>query len=695
MSNLSVVRLNGVDYNLEDENVRAMIAPTEASSTASAAHATGTYFILADTLYTATADIAIGDTIAVGTNCAAVPAGISNKLGNEVADLKSALGVDITTLGSRYNNSFVPKIDGTWSNLPHIAYRQYRVDTLPNGVLHGYSLLGAGFGVVFKDSDGTFISAVAPDNSTHIFTAPIPNNAVIAQIPFIKTSESDFHVEFHNVANVVYKYNDAIKKELLTENLEVVSIDQDDISFVSGYLSDISGTITSNANFITSEKIRCVPNSTVTYELIGYAGAVFVINVYDEYNQIINCVWPQGSGYLSVSGTLVLPDNAYYIQFSTGKTAYSISMQKYIEVNNDVVIENESTCLPHYTFEDGKYIDYSTGAVGSYANLRLSDYIEVSGGDRISYSLRGIKNYNACIAAYDENHNYSTVNSIWNQAGEGGSFGQIKGIYTVPNSVKYVRINTHKDVYYSSFQLIHETEKSPVEVIDTMRNQWKNKKWLAFGTSITDLRFINKETDEIVGKYVPYLADLSGLIVTERGKAGGALVGNILTEILNTDVSDYDIVTIEGFVNDFAVGSPIGDISDTGNTTFYGCLYQAVNYIQSHSHALVALIGDSTGREYTFQHDPSLIGHTVNYEYNRSKTVDGVTVYQSTYKDAMRKFADFAGCIFIDAGVESEINMNHPEYFADHLHHNDLGGKQFAQAIWNRLKQLNPLVLNE
>lgn len=619
----------------------------------------------------------------------------AKKTGDEITELKADLGVDITTLSSRLEMNFVPKADGTWANRTNMAYRQYRVDTLPNGVLHGYSLVGAGYGVVFRDSDGTFISAVAPDNSTHIFTAPIPNNAVIAQIPFIKSSESDFYVEFRNVANVVYKYNDTIKKELSTESLEVVSIDQDDISFVLGYLSDVNGTITSNANYITSEKIRCVPNSTVTYELIGYAGNVFVINVYDEYNQPIDHVWPQGSGSLPVSGTLELPDNAYYIQFSTSKTAYSISMQKYVEINNDVIIENKSTCLPHYTFEDGKYIDCYTGAIGDYANLRLSDYIEVSGGDRISYSLRGIKNYNACIATYDENHNYLAISSIWNQEGTGGSFGQIKGIYTVPNFVKYVRINTHKDVYYSSFQLIHEVKKSPVEVIDVMRNQWKNKKWLAFGTSITDLRFVNKETDEVVGKYVPYLSDLSGLIVTERGKAGGALVGNILTEILNTDVSDYDIVTIEGFVNDFAVGSPIGDIYDTGNTTFYGCLYQAVNYIQSHSHALVALIGDSTGREYTFQHDPSLVGTTVNYEYNRPKTVDGVTVYQSTYKNAMKKFADFAGCIFIDAGAESEINMNHPEYFADHLHHNDLGGKQFAQAIWNRLKQLNPLVLNE
>lgn len=83
MSNLSVVRLNGVDYNLEDENVRAMIAPTEASSTASAAHAPGTeneYFILDNTLYRAITNIAVGDTITAGTNCAAVPAGISNTI---------------------------------------------------------------------------------------------------------------------------------------------------------------------------------------------------------------------------------------------------------------------------------------------------------------------------------------------------------------------------------------------------------------------------------------------------------------------------------------------------------------------------------------------------------------------------------------------------------------------------------------
>ena len=61
-------------------------APMEASSTASAAHATGEYFVYNGVLYIATSDIASGATITPNTNCLAVPGGV----GGEVSDLKSA-----------------------------------------------------------------------------------------------------------------------------------------------------------------------------------------------------------------------------------------------------------------------------------------------------------------------------------------------------------------------------------------------------------------------------------------------------------------------------------------------------------------------------------------------------------------------------------------------------------------------------
>lgn len=66
-------------------NAVEYVAPTE-TSPAAAAHAVGENLIYNGALYEVTAAIAVGDTLTVGTNIAAVPAG----LGGEVADLKSA-----------------------------------------------------------------------------------------------------------------------------------------------------------------------------------------------------------------------------------------------------------------------------------------------------------------------------------------------------------------------------------------------------------------------------------------------------------------------------------------------------------------------------------------------------------------------------------------------------------------------------
>lgn len=67
------------------EAAQAMIAPIEASTTASTAHAAGTYFRLNSVLYIATADISAGGTIAAGANCRVAV------LGNDVSGFKSAL----------------------------------------------------------------------------------------------------------------------------------------------------------------------------------------------------------------------------------------------------------------------------------------------------------------------------------------------------------------------------------------------------------------------------------------------------------------------------------------------------------------------------------------------------------------------------------------------------------------------------
>ena len=90
MSVLDHIVLNEARYDLQDTDARAMLAPTEASSTASAAHTAGSYFIYGGTLYQATADIAQGGTIITsgsGQNCEEAA------LGGTVSGLKSSIDI--------------------------------------------------------------------------------------------------------------------------------------------------------------------------------------------------------------------------------------------------------------------------------------------------------------------------------------------------------------------------------------------------------------------------------------------------------------------------------------------------------------------------------------------------------------------------------------------------------------------------
>lgn len=85
MPYLDQTEIGGTTYDLQDSKAQAMLAPTETTSTASAAHAKGSYFIYNGTLYEATADIAAGGTITPGTNCKTAT------VGGEVSDLRSAI----------------------------------------------------------------------------------------------------------------------------------------------------------------------------------------------------------------------------------------------------------------------------------------------------------------------------------------------------------------------------------------------------------------------------------------------------------------------------------------------------------------------------------------------------------------------------------------------------------------------------
>lgn len=76
-------------HKFQDTEARALVAPTETSSTASVEHALGSHFIFGNILYRATADIAQGRSIitaGVGKNCEAVT------ISGEISRFKNGMG---------------------------------------------------------------------------------------------------------------------------------------------------------------------------------------------------------------------------------------------------------------------------------------------------------------------------------------------------------------------------------------------------------------------------------------------------------------------------------------------------------------------------------------------------------------------------------------------------------------------------
>ena len=211
---------------------------------------------------------------------------------------------------------------------------------------------------------------------------------------------------------------------------------------------------------------------------------------------------------------------------------------------------------------------------------------------------------------------------------------------------------------------------------------------MAYGTSITYGDY---------GLYPGYLAEKYGLVLTNRGIAGGSISevsaqtsiqaghAEILKRIVN-DVNDgllddVDLVTIEGFVNDWNYGRPLGDVDEAipvdplNNlpTTLCGGLRTAIHAILTHSPATVVILTDNNGT-------------ADSYPTTRK---NGAGMYQREFNDKILEVARFMGVHAIDVGGKSQINEYHPEYLSGSVHHTQLGAQQYAETLWEELRQIH------
>lgn len=219
-------------------------------------------------------------------------------------------------------------------------------------------------------------------------------------------------------------------------------------------------------------------------------------------------------------------------------------------------------------------------------------------------------------------------------------------------------------------------------------NLWYGKNWVALGTSLTS---------QEQGKYVTPLAERTGLNVTNLGIPGGTAVKEILASVQTADVSKADLVTIEFGVNDWFADIPLGSVGDTvayvaaaeeGSTSegsFAGTCYQIFTTLQKRApQAVVIFLTEPSGQKFE--------STGVNCSAEK-KNHEGL--FQRNYTEVAMDVAELVGIPVIDAGSASMINLYHPEYLADQIHHTDLGGQQYAYTVWLELKDMAPLLKAE
>lgn len=231
--------------------------------------------------------------------------------------------------------------------------------------------------------------------------------------------------------------------------------------------------------------------------------------------------------------------------------------------------------------------------------------------------------------------------------------------------------------------------------IEAMGEQWNGAKWLAIGTSLTSTA---------QGKWADPMVELSGLDLTNRAVPGAVMGGHILYYAQNaTELPTAELITIEGAVNDYAGAKPLGEVGDTvpyahsftspewhngGNDdegTFAGACYQVFQSVRENApNAVVVVITDPVGQN---------IYSTGAYYSRESRNSLGLS--QMDYNRMIKDVAEYVGIPCIDVATLSNITQETPDYYVDHLHHTELGGRQFANTVWSRLRFMPNKLVSE
>lgn len=203
-----------------------------------------------------------------------------------------------------------------------------------------------------------------------------------------------------------------------------------------------------------------------------------------------------------------------------------------------------------------------------------------------------------------------------------------------------------------------------------MKSHWNGKLWYAYGTSMTSIR---------QGQYVPVVEKLSGMTVVNRGIPGGCLTpdgygkGNTKRAVMNLDdgKENADLITLEVLPNEGAV---VGNIYDTDDESFCGCLNQCLRFLQEHTKAqivLIIMIGGNNDTPDTVIEKRGMTQFEFSEIIERVGRLNSVPVIN----------------VFSESGF-GYARVKARDYQLDNIHLNRLGGLNMGEFVWSKLRNI-------
>jgi len=341
---------------------------------------------------------------------------------------------------------------------------------------------------------------------------------------------------------------------------------------------------------------------------------------------------------------------------------------------------------------EGKFITYQ-GVETENSSYCESGYIPVTSGDILRCIYNGAFLTNGGIPVNYYSSDKTRVN---------GTGVTLNNIVIPSGNIAYIRIalmNTWRDSivitkndtnlypyipYGSEVEASCELEKRVEDIENNAGlNQWEGKNCVCIGDSI--MWYDGHElgsTGVIAVGYPSYLHNILGLTVNNQGISGACVayheerqpVDNVIT-VDSVNFANYDLVVLEGGINDFITGSPLGQITSGSfdKTTFYGAYQYIIEKILT---------------------DNPTIQIVIFLPYKIAWGTAG-TLPLSDYIEAIKKIADRYAIPIIDMYNKSGFNVktyganNVPgTYTIDGLHANNAGYKRLCDILISELRNL-------